>query len=547
MPTITINRKEFDRLVGKKLPDEMLRDRISYLGTDLESVTDSEITVEIFPNRPDMLSVQGFARAFSSFVGISPGLRKYDVMDSGESVIVEKSVCSVRPYTACAIVKGLKFDDQSIKDVIQVQEKLHVTYGRNRRKAAIGIYPCEKISFPIRFLARKPEDIRFRPLEFPKELNALQILRDHPTGREYAHLLEGLGLYPVFVDADGQVLSMPPIINSHLTGKIDGSTTDVFIECSGFDFNVLRRCLNMIVAALADMGGRVYSVKLVYPEKTYVSPELAPVEMPFDRLYIERRLGIPLPEEKLKGYLGQMGFGYRNKRVQVPAYRADVLHQIDFAEDIAIAYGYENFEAIIPNAATIGEEDPFEIFKNKIAAVLVGLGITEVNTYNLTSRDFQTRLMGFELSPIELLNSLSQEFNVLRGWMLPSLVEVLKNNRHNEYPQDIFGFGTVFSKDESQETGILEEDCLAITLCNELSDYTSARKVLECLLGSIDVSYRIDSTDHPSFIPGRVARLMVGSSKIGFFGELHPAVLKNWGLELPVAAIELNLSKLFDA
>src|SRR3989338_7641861 len=100
MPTVNLNRKEVERLVGKKIPIEELKDRISMLGTDLEKVENDIITVEIFPNRPDMLSEQGFARALSSFIGEKTGLRKYTVKKSGATVIVDDSV-TMRPYTAC--------------------------------------------------------------------------------------------------------------------------------------------------------------------------------------------------------------------------------------------------------------------------------------------------------------------------------------------------------------------------------------------------------------------------------------------------------------
>ncbi len=145
MPSVTLNKKVFEKLVGKKLDIEKLKDRISYLGTDLEGIEGDEINVEIFPSRPDMLSEQGFARAFSSFIGEKTGLRKYEVKDSGEKVIIDKSVAKVRPYTACAIVRNLKFDDENIREIIQIQEKLHITFCRNRKKAAIGIYPSEKV------------------------------------------------------------------------------------------------------------------------------------------------------------------------------------------------------------------------------------------------------------------------------------------------------------------------------------------------------------------------------------------------------------------
>ena len=82
MPTVNLNKKEFEKLVGKKLELDKLKDRISMLGTDLEKIEGNEIIVEVFPNRPDMLSEQGFARAFSSFINIKKGLREYEVKKS---------------------------------------------------------------------------------------------------------------------------------------------------------------------------------------------------------------------------------------------------------------------------------------------------------------------------------------------------------------------------------------------------------------------------------------------------------------------------------
>src|SRR3989338_8660394 len=201
MPTITLNKSEFEKLVGKKLPLDKLKDRISMLGTDLEKIEGNEIVVEIFPNRPDMLSEQGFSRAFSSFIGVKTGLRKYEVHPSGEKVLVEPSVNEVRPFTACAIVKGLSFNEERIREIIQIQEKLHVTYGRNRKKCAIGVYPLEKIAFPVTYRADLPEKIIFQPLEAAGKMNAREILEEHKTGREYGHLLQGMKKYPFFIDA----------------------------------------------------------------------------------------------------------------------------------------------------------------------------------------------------------------------------------------------------------------------------------------------------------------------------------------------------------
>jgi len=543
MPTITLNKTVFEKLSGKTLPIEKLKDRISYLGTALESIEGDKIVVEIFPNRPDMLSEQGLARAFSSFMGVNVGLKEYKVEKSGEKVVIDKSVSQIRPYTACAIIKGLSFEDEKIREIIQIQEKLHVTYGRNRKKVAIGIYPYEKITPPITFLAKKPEEIKFRPLEFPREITGRQILSQHPTGRDYGHLLEGKEKYPIFVDANNQILSMPPIINSHDVGKITEKTKDVFVECSGFDFEVLSKCLNMIVCALADMGGKIYSMELEYPDQKLTTPNLEPEEMKVDIDYINKRLGLKLTEQETKQYLERMGYGYKNKKALIPAYRVDVLHQIDLAEDIAIAYGYENFQEEIPKVATIAEESKTEKFIRRTANLLVGLDLLETNTYHLMSKDELNTKMCLELLPIELENA-PADYNCLRNWMTPSLMKVLSENKHNDYPQKIFEIGTVFIMDETQETNVKEQKRLTVLTTNTKADYTEAKQILDYFMKALNLKYVIEETEHDSFIAGRVGRVLVDGIKVAYIGEIHPQVLDNWKLEMPTAGFEINITEL---
>ncbi|MCH8003460.1 MAG: phenylalanine--tRNA ligase subunit beta [Nanoarchaeota archaeon] len=546
MPTITINRKVFEGLVGKKLPTEKLKDRISMLGTDLESMGEKEIIVEVFPNRPDMLSVQGFARAFSSFIGHKTGLRHYKVEPSHEKMVVDKSVADVRPYTACAIIKNIHFDDEKIKEVIDIQEKLHITYGRNRKKVAIGIYPFEKIKTPIKFLAQNPKDIIFQPLEFNKEMSALEILEKHPAGKSYGHLLRGKKKFPVFRDANNEVLSVPPIINSHKTGKINEKTKDIFIECSGFDFNVMKKCLNMIVCALAEMNSKIYSMELIYGNKKYTTPDLRPEEMKVDINYINKLLGLNVKENEIKKLFEKMGYNYKNKKVLIPAYRADVIHQVDLAEDIAIAYGFENFKSIIPNVATIAEENKFEIFKNKVSNLLVGLDLMETSTYNLTNKESQCKKMNVDLQLIELSNSISSDYNILRSWIIPSLMEILRSNKHHEYPQKIFTIGTIFKKNDKFETNIEENERLAVAIASDNTDYTEIRQILDYLFRSLGLKYEILETEHNSFITGRVGRVIASGKKIAYIGEINPAVLTQWELEVPVTAFELNLTELYE-
>ncbi len=545
MPTITLNKAVLEKLAGKALPLEELKDRISMLGTGLEKIEENEVEVEIFPNRPDMLSEQGFARAFSSFISVKTGLRKYEIKESSNKVIIDSSVKGIRPYTACAIVKKLKFDGEKIQEIIQIQEKLHITFGRNRKKLAIGIYPLEKITFPVTFKADKPENFKFRPLESDSEMTGLQILSRHKTGREYGHLLEGLERFPFFIDAKNEILSMPPIINSDKTGKITSETTEVFIECSGFDYRVLSKCLNIIVAALADMGGEIYSLKLEYSDGTKISPSLAPEKMKLNLKYVNKRLGLKLTEEQAAEFLARMGYGYENGEALIPAYRTDILHQVDLVEDIAIAYGYENFEEIIPNVATIGEENNLEKFYCKIRELLIGLKLLEVKNYSLMTEEELNQKMNRAEKIVPLKNALG-EHNHLRNSILASLMKTLAENQHNEYPQDIFEIGRVFYFDNNSETGIGEKEKLAVALCHEKADFTEIRQALDALFNSLGLECSIKEISDARFIEGRAGEIFAKDQKLGIIGELHPQVIVNWGLSVPVVAFELDLEKLFE-
>src|SRR3989344_5625300 len=538
MPTVNLNRKEVENLVGKKLDLAKLKDRISMLGTDLDDITDDEIIVEIFPNRPDMLSEQGFSRALSSFIGIKPGLRDYKVKKSNDKVIIENSVKEVRPFTACAIVKNLKFDEENIKSIIQIQEKLHIGFGRNRRKAAIGIYPLEKIKFPVKFIALPPEEIKFIPLESLEEMNGKEILEKHPTGKEYAHLLNKNDKYPLFIDANKNILSMPPIINSETVGRITDETTEVFIECSGFDFNILNKCLNIIVTALADMNGEIYSLNLEYEKNTETTPNLTPEEMELNLDYVNKMLGLNLKESEIKELLERMGHEYRNKKVKIPAYRSDILHEIDLIEDIAIAYGYENFKEEIPNVSTIGEESYLTKFKRKIAEALIGLELIECSSFHLSNKTTLNEKMRTKNKLTMVESAVNADYDTLRNFLLPNLLEILSRNKRYEYPQNIFEMGTVFDEN------IKEHESLCIVKSEKDVNFTKIKQVLDVLMSSLDIPYEIEELSYPWFIEGRAGEIIVNNKKIGMLGELNPEVLINWNLEMPASVLELNINML---
>ena len=544
MAIVSIPKKEIEKIA--KI-NESLIEKINLMGTPVETVKEDCIEIEVLPNRPDLLSSQGFLRAFSSYMGKEPKLKKYQVNapEKDFKVKIDKSLKSIRPFTACAIVKNLKFDDEKIKEIIDLQEKIHSSLGRNRKKIAIGIYPLEKIKLPIRFEARKPEDIKFIPLETNREMNGRQILSGHPTGRDYAHLLEGQDKFPVFVDANNEILSMPPIINSHKTGKITENTKEVFIECSGFDFRILKKTLNIIVTTFADMGGKIYAMELDYGKKE-ITPDLSPEKMTFSVDNFNKLIGLELKEKDLEKLLVKMGYEYKSGKVLVPAWRTDVIHEVDIIEDAAIAYGYDNLSPEIPKVSTIGEQSSEEKIKSKIAEILLGLEMTEISTYHMIKEDEAKIFKLDEKEKIELENS-KTEYKILRNNLMIPALRILAENKDNEYPQKIFEIGTAFNIDETkkEESGIKETENLCICMANLQSNFTDIKQVLDYLARMTNIEYKLEEAENSFFIKGRCAKIIVNKNEIGHMGEISPQILENLKIKMPICALEINLEQLY--
>jgi len=544
MANIKIPRKQFEKDIGKL--DEKMQNKIALFGTTLEQFDEKEIELDIFPNRPDLLSYQGFKRSFLSFLGKKPGLKIYKLHkpEKNYKINIDSSVKEIRPFTACAIVKGLTLDDEKIKELIDIQEKLHTTIGRKRKKLAIGIYPLEKIKLPITYKAMEPDKIRFIPLESTREMSGLEILQKHPTGKEYSSLLAGKVKFPVFVDAAKNILSMPPIINSQLTGRITTETKEVFVECSGHNFEILKKCLNIIITTMAEMGGNIYQMELNYPKKE-ITPNLIPEKEKISLAHANKMLGLDLKEKQLKTLFGKMGCNYSSSKVEVPAWRTDILHEVDLIEDLAIAYGYENFKPEIPKISTIAQEDAKEPIKRKIAEILIGLGMLEVSNYHLTNKKDQFLKMGIgekQIKEFIEVEASKTEYNTLREDLSHYLLKILSENIDAEYPQEIFEIGKVFKYKQE----IVEKERLAVAMSPR--NFTEIKQVLEYLSKMTNTKLEIKEPQKlpTHFIEGRAGSITLENKEIGFIGEIHPRILKNWKIKMPVALFELNLEQIYE-
>lgn len=549
MPVIEVNLKDFLSLLGEEKPLQEIEERLPMMGVSWEGRTEDSFSIEVFPNRPDMLSIEGLARAYASFTGLRIGLRPYEARESDYVAVVEGRVEAVRPFFASAVIKQIEFDDALIRSIIQMQEKLHITHCRKRRKVSIGLHDLDPIKFPVTYTAR-PASFSFRPLDERRKMNLTEILRELPKGREYAWILEGMREYPILMDAKGMVLSMPPIINSEHT-RIDEATDSIFVDVTATDPKAMNEVLNILVTTFADRGAETYKVANRYMDRVVETPDVAPRTMELETAYVNRLLGVNLTDGQVASYLEQMGHGVKPGspvRVLVPCYRTDIMHPIDLVEDVAIAYGYDRFAPEIPEIASPAGEDPLEVFCRRLRNFLVGFGFQETMTFMMTNRRNLFERMCLPAEPVaETENPKTKEYTTLRNRLLPSLMEVLSINKHHPYPQNLFEVDDVVLLDPREETGARTAKRLAVILCHARSNFSEAKAVMNSILGNLGLTQvEIEPTDLPCFIEGRRLVAKVDGRPICWAGELKPEALERWGLEMPVAGLEMDADRLFE-
>jgi phenylalanyl-tRNA synthetase beta chain len=534
MAIITLPYRYMERLTGTDR--QTIIDRVPMIGADIERIEEDHVDVEFFPDRPDLYSAEGVARAMRGFLGIEEGLPVYTVRPSGITFSVDQGLADIRPCLASAVIRNVDLDEEAIESLMSLQEALHWAVGRGRGKVAIGVHDLDAVTPPFRYIA-SPRDRSFVPLDFEREMTLEEILTDHPKGRDYAHLVEGFSRFPLIVDAGDRVLSFPPIINGELT-RVTTATRNILLDCTGTDKKAVMTAVNIICTALAEAGATIEMVTVDGQEM----PTLAPAERVVSVEECASLLGLPLSVQDMTRLLGRMRFGAEpdgdsRVRVLVPCYRSDILHDWDIFEDVAIAYGIENFDAALPATSTVAEEHPITAIARAVRSVMVGLGYLEMMPFTLTNERVLYENMQREPSPgtLRLLHPISEEQTVVRTDLLGLLLEMLLANKHRELPQRLFAVGDVV------EACVTYQKVAAVSI-HPAADFSEAYAAADVLCRELSLPYTVVESADPAFLDGRRGDVIVGGRRVGVFGEIHPAVLNAFDLEHPVAALALDLT-----
>ena len=548
MPVITFKYQDLKDL-GIDMEKDELIDTLPMMSSDIEDFDDEEIKVEFFPNRPDNLSVEGVARSFKGFIGQEIGLPDYKVEESGEYVTVDSDVAAIRPFIGFAKIDNVDFSGDKLKYCMDFQENLHWVIGRDRKKVAIGIHNADVVEGPFKYIATPTDANAFVPLEKDSEMTPKQILTEHDKGKDYAHLIESFDKYPLILDKDDNVLSMPPIINGKLT-KLKEDTHNIIVDVTGTDERAVNQALNIICSSFAEVGGQIKSMEVRYEDKTIVSPDLTPQEMNVHVNTTNELIGgTDLDAQDIHDLLLKARFNAEildenTVKAIIPAYRVDILHEVDIVENIAVQYHINDVVAKLPDINTVAYENNWFKAESIIREVMIGLGFQEVMSLMLTSEEAHYKNMNQEEKPhVQVARPITIDRTMIRTSLINSLMEFLEDNKHEDLPQKIFEIGDVLYLDESKENKTVASKKLAGVICHSTANFSEIKSVVTSVLANLGYSMEITDSENMTFIPGRVADVAGTAEKgyvKGFFGEVSPEVITNFTLDYPVIAFEIE-------
>ncbi|KAL7530611.1 hypothetical protein ACHAWF_003452 [Thalassiosira exigua] len=648
MPTVAVPRDALFAHLGRTYTDEEFDELAFEFGVELDEVTSErrEATksstvrlskeelsklsdevvykIDVPANRYDLLCIEGISRSLRVFLGDAdaPSYRIVPPSDEASSTmtVVKSNVDTVRPYVVCAILRDLTFDESRYESFIDLQDQLHRNLCRQRTLVAIGTHDLDSVKGPFAYDARPPKDIKFVPLTHTdegREFDGASLMHTYETDASCKHLkpyvpiIKDSPLYPVVLDAEGTVLSLPPIINGSKS-RITLDTKNVFIECTATDLTKANIVLDTVVAMFSEYAAASFSVEPVtvsYVDDgqnvvdSYVTPRMYTRKEVASVKFVNSLIGIDVDPQRMADLCNRIMLGPAQilppkegaedegplLEVTVPPTRSDILHAVDVAEDVGIAYGYNNIQKTVPKTCTVGGEQPLNQLGDLLREEIGRAGYLEVLTHGLCStRDNFGALRRPVTAAVSLSNPANVEYEVVRTSLLPGLLKCLQHNKSASFAGGfkLFEISDVVLPDDAHVVaesivGARNERRVCATYTGPTSGFEVVHGLVDRILTLCEVapteeyvsssggaaknrvycregwSYAVreldckTSDEGGTYFPGRAAEIVVTSPRtgkdpvrIGTFGVLHPEVLGSFDILYPTSAVELNLEPL---
>ena len=598
MPTVLVKRDELFKQIGQTFTDEEFDDLCFEFGIELDDVTSEKqmaegekknsttdtkdlstevlYRIEVAANRYDLLCVEGIALALKIFLkkATFPIIKPLNKLPEEErQLIVEPSVDLVRPIGLAAILTNMTFTDDSLRGFMDLQDKLHNNICRGRKYVSIGTHDLDTVKGPFYYRALKPSEFKFVPLNRTQEVDGngmMQILKEDPKLSKYLYLIEDKEVYPLMMDSNGVILSVPPIINGNHT-KMTINTKNVLIDITGLDYTKCVIVLKILIAMFSKYCSEPFTVEQVKVTTTKngeskLYPDCEPRKFVTNIDYLKQTSGIPktVTTDEIVDLLSKMELSSKqlNEKeleVNAPITRSDILHQCDIAEDLAIAYGYNKIEKLNVNTLCHGKPQPYnklsDLFRNEMAYN----GYVEfLNMALLSKKDMFNNLLeeNEDEKTAKISYSKTKEFEYVRNSLIPGILKSIEANKAQQLPYKIFELADCVEINDDNEVGAMNKRKLCFAYSNNTSGLEIIQGMVDKLMKKIDLSfneknvkktYVIKPSNNKIFFEDRQAEIFIlDGKKIGIYGIVHPKVLKNFGIKTPVSLCEIDIQDIMD-
>ncbi len=568
MPTLEGHFDDLQELLGRGLsPDGMDRtlDVVKGEWKHFDPVT-GRFKIELNDtNRPDLWTVEGIARQLRG--GRHRPGHPYDFLEKAEQrktrggapeIRIDPSVDPVRPFMGGFCARGARLGEEGLAQIIGTQERLSELFGRKRADVAIGVYPLDRIVFPLTYRACDPEKTRFVPLGSDHVMSLSEIVESHPKGQAYGGLLKGHPAWPVLFDNRETILSFPPVTNALFSGEVTPVDEALFVEATGFDQGRILLVLNILAANLADRG---YAIEPLMAGDTpsLVAPSSpgtvvhVPYGLPARVLgsdkdpsdFVETLLDFGYPQIARTSGDGKAGW-----EVLSPFTRDDLLGAVDVVEDYLVAKGYDSFEPVLPREFTRGRPAPRQKIESRLRNAMMAMGYQELLSNILTGEPLVTERLGREAaSLVRIDNPASLQFAVVRPSLLAGLLSAEARSARAPYPHRIFEVGEAMRLESAfrGECGRPLKDLWLFSslLAHPQASVSELQGDLEMVFERMDRKLSIRTADLSPYLAGRCGIYVnSGGETVAAVGEIHPEFLDRWGIRMPTVCFEVDLEAL---
>ncbi len=546
MPNVSLDTKYFMKRIGSSIALDKLSEQLYKMGFEVENADEKEIKIEVTANRPDLLGAVGMARALRYFMHKEENYL-HSIKDGAPAltIAVDGSVKGYRPFISGIVVKDIKLNDAAIADLFSFTDKLCDTFGRQRKKLAIGVHNLGAIKGDLVYTIAKDE--KMLALREKSLMSYSSIMQKNEKGIKYAGTLDERKGYPVLKDSEG-TLALIPIINSERT-KLTDSTRNLFVDITGTSEYLVGKAADLLASIFMELGGKVSKISVRYGTTSRKFPLMEHQEFMISLAKLESEIGVEIGFNNALSLANKMGYGaaFVNNKVRftVPEYRLDIINEQDIIEDIAIAYGYDYINPVTVPSVSPGRLEAKDAFFEKASVALVGMGFSEsMNSYLSSSSVNFTKMTRKHNAgeAVTIKDAKSANIEILRTSLLPSLLSDLSSSKHEKMPQRLFELDMAFYVKRKQP---VESYHVAAVSIDSGSNFNYSKSVVCSLLSALGIKFEAKAGSDPSFINGRCAAVIVDGKSIGIFGELHPEVLRNFGIEEPAVAFEIDLTGLY--